>query len=134
QQPVDLGLKRIERRPHRPASIDRWLAAADRPADRVAMQPRPATDLALRQTLDEVQPTDLGPLLHPDHLGPPELALRRRAQAPKATGQHAQVAHFSTGAGGPVFTRRRHRAAKRRYRSGRHAIDRDAPITPRLTQ
>jgi hypothetical protein len=47
------------------------------------MQPCPPADLALRQTLDEVQSTDLGPLLHPDHLRPPELALRRRAQAPK---------------------------------------------------
>lgn len=45
--------------------MNRRLRAVDRPADRVAVQPRPAMDLALRQTLDEVQPTDLGPLLRP---------------------------------------------------------------------
>jgi hypothetical protein len=71
---------------------------ADRPADRVAMQPRPTPDLALREALDEVQPTDLGPLLHPDHLGPPELVLRTRAQAPKTTGRVLRW---------PTFNRRR---------------------------
>src|SRR4051794_3109370 len=78
------------------------------------MQPRPATDLALRQTLDEVQPTDLGPLLHPDHLGPPELAPRRRAQAPRATGRtlkwptfhSTQVDQFSPGADTELVDRR----------------------------
>jgi hypothetical protein len=40
------------------------------------MQTRPAMDLALRQLADEMQPPNLSPLLHPDHLGPPELALR----------------------------------------------------------
>ena len=70
------------------------------------MQARPPTNLALRQTLDEVQPTDLGPLLHPDHLDPPELALRKRAQTPRATGRTLkwptfhppQLAQFSPGA------------------------------------
>jgi hypothetical protein len=71
------------------------------------MQPRPPADLALRQALDEVQPTDLGPLLHPDHLGPPELALRRRAQLRTPPDDTLRVAHFSPGAGGPVFTQRR---------------------------
>ena len=35
------------------------------------MHPRPPPNLALRKTLDEVQPTDLGPLLHSDHLALP---------------------------------------------------------------
>ena len=106
EQPMDLVLEGIELGPRRRAAIDRRLVAVDRLADRVAMQPRPPTNLALRQALDEVQPTDLCPLLHPDHLGPPELALRKRAQAPRATGQHdrwptfhpAQVVQFSPGA------------------------------------
>ena len=62
------------------------------------MQPGPAMDLALRQPAHEVQPPDLRPLLHPDHLGPPELALRKRAQAPQTTGRPS---------GGPHFNRRR---------------------------
>jgi hypothetical protein len=78
-------LERIELRPHGRAAIVRRHVAADRLADRVAMQRGPQASLALRQALDEVQPTGLGPLLRPDHLGPPELALRRRAQARAAT-------------------------------------------------
>src|SRR3954469_9637172 len=85
------------------APINRRLAAVDRPADRVAMQPRPPANLALQQTLDEVQPTDLGPLLHPDHLGPPELVCAHgpRLRRPPdntpdwPTFHPAQVAQFS---------------------------------------
>jgi hypothetical protein len=40
------------------------------------MQPGATMDLALRQPAHEEQPPHLRPLLHPDHLGPPELALR----------------------------------------------------------
>src|SRR5436190_4190381 len=61
QQPVNLVLERIELRLRRRAPIDRRRAAVDRLADRVAMQPRPPTNLALRQALDEAQPTHLGP-------------------------------------------------------------------------
>ena len=39
----------------------------------------------------------LRPLLHSDHLGPPELALRKQAQVPRTTGR----------SGGPLFNRRR---------------------------
>jgi hypothetical protein len=54
------------------------------------MQPRPTMDLTLRELADEMQPPDLRPLLHPDHLGPPELAPRKRTQAPQTTGQPLQ--------------------------------------------
>ena len=92
------------------------------------MQARPPADLALRQALDEVQPTDLGPLLHPDHLGPPELALRRRAQAPRPPGQTlkwptfhpAQVAQSSPGADNLEELERP--AARQRSVSGAHDI------------
>ena len=47
--PVDLVLERLKLGPLRRPAIDRRLTAVDRPADRVAMQTRPATDLALRQ-------------------------------------------------------------------------------------
>ena len=95
---MDLVLERIELRARRRAPIDRRLIAVDRPADRVAMQPGPPMDLPHRQAAHEVQPPDLRPLLHPDHLGPPELALRKRAQDPQATGHRS---------GGPLFNRRR---------------------------
>ena len=70
------------------------------------MQPSAPVDLPLRQAAHEVQPPHLRPLLHSDHLSPPELALRTRAQATRATGhalrwptfQPAQVAQFSPGA------------------------------------
>jgi hypothetical protein len=81
QQPVDLVLERIKLRPARRPPIDRRRVAADRAADRVPVQPRPTMDLAHRQPAHEVQPPDLRPLLHPDHLGPPGLALRKRTQA-----------------------------------------------------
>jgi hypothetical protein len=80
QQSADLVLKRVElRAPGRPR-IARWRVAGDRPPDRLAMQPRLPTDLADRQPAHKAQPSDLCPLLHPDHPGPPRLALRTQAQ------------------------------------------------------
>ena len=55
-------------------------------------------DLALREPPDEMYATDLRPLLHPDHPGPPELALRKQAQAPRPT---------PSPQGGPLFNRLR---------------------------
>ena len=78
------------------------------------MQPSAAMNLPDRQATHEAQPPHLRPLLHSDHLGPPRLALRGRAEAPRTTG-HAQVVQISTGAGGPVFTRRRQSSAARRF-------------------
>src|SRR4051794_39930985 len=103
---MDLVLERIELRARPGPLIDRWTVTGDRPTDRLSMQPRPPVDLADPQALDEVQPTDLGPLLHPDHLGPPELAPRKRAQAQRPLGRPprwstfhpAQVVQFSPGA------------------------------------
>src|SRR4051794_12194001 len=77
------------------------------------MQPRPATDLALRQTLDEVQPTDLGPLLHPTTSVLPS---SRRADEPRLRGHRTnpevatfhptQVDQFSPGADTELVDRR----------------------------
>jgi hypothetical protein len=106
QQPMDLVLERVQLRARPRALVLRRLVALDRVADRVAMQPGAPVDLPLRQAAHEVQPPDLRPLLHSDHLGPPDLALRKRTQASEDH-RTLQVAHISTGAGGPVFTRRR---------------------------
>src|SRR4051812_12739133 len=103
---MDLVLERIELRARPRPFIDRRTVTGDRPTDRLSMQPRPPVDLADPQPLDEVQPTDLGPLLHPDHPGPPELAPRKRAQARRPLGhsprwstfQPAQVVQFSPAA------------------------------------
>ena len=69
------------------------------------MQPGAPMDLPDRQAAHEMQPPHLRPLLHSDHLGPPELALRKRTQAPRTPGrlrwssfQPAQVVQFSPGA------------------------------------
>jgi hypothetical protein len=71
QQPVDLILERIELRPPRPPRIARRRRRTQRPPDRLAMQPRPTTDLPDPQPLDEPHPTNLGPLLHADHPSSP---------------------------------------------------------------
>ena len=94
---MDLVLERIELRTRGRPRIARRLIARQRPPDRVAMQPGPAMNLPDRQAAHEVQPPDLRPLLHSDHPGPPELALRKRTQAPRTPGR----------SGGPVFNRRR---------------------------
>src|SRR5215211_4917276 len=97
QQLADLVLEHIELRACRRALVPRWPIAVDRVADRVAMQPRPAMDLPLRQTAHEVQPPHLRPLLHSDHLGPPELALRKTCPG--------NPDHRTSS--GPLFNRRR---------------------------
>src|SRR5215207_9406434 len=97
QPPADLVLERIQLRPRRRALVLRWLVAVDHAADRVAMQPRPAMDLPLRQAAHEVQPPHLRPLLHSDHLGPPELALRKTSPG--------NPDHRTSS--GPLFNRRR---------------------------
>jgi len=102
EQPVDLILKRIELRPARRAPIDRRLVAVNRSTDGVPMQPGPTVDLPHRQATHEVQPPDLRPLLHSDHLGPPRA--RSAQTSPGSAGhrttltwpkfQPAQVAQF----------------------------------------
>jgi hypothetical protein len=80
QQPVDLVLERIElRRPRRPL-IDRRRRGAQRPTDRLPMQPRSPADLPDRQPLDEPHPTDLRPLLHADHPSSPRSVDKDRAR------------------------------------------------------
>ncbi len=67
QQPVDLLPERLElRRPHRPP-VARRLARTQHPANGVAAVAAAADDLLDREPLDEIQATDLSPLLHPDH-------------------------------------------------------------------
>src|SRR5215207_5456390 len=97
EQPMDLVLKRIKLRTRRRPRIARRLIAPKRAADRLPVQPGPAMNLADRQAAHEVQPPHLRPLLHSDHLGPPELALRKRTQAPRTTGRSS----------GPLCNRRR---------------------------
>ena len=72
------------------------------------MQPRPPTDLPDPQPLHEMHPTDLRPLLHADHpLLLASVDTTEPASGPHRT--HTQVVQFSTGVGGPVFSRRRHK-------------------------
>src|SRR5215213_1463607 len=97
EQPVDLVLERIELRSRRRPRITRPVITPKRVADRLPVQARPAMDLPDRQAAHEMQPPHLRPLLHSDYLGPPELALRKRTQAPRTPGR----------SGGPVFNRRR---------------------------
>src|SRR4029077_12141511 len=44
-----------------------WRVVLDRAGDRVAMRSGQPVDRALGKLLDEVQPSDLSPLLHADH-------------------------------------------------------------------
>jgi hypothetical protein len=60
-------LERVQLRPRRRALIPRRRVALDRAGDRVAMRTRRPMNRALRALLDEVQPSDLSPLLHADH-------------------------------------------------------------------
>jgi hypothetical protein len=71
QQPVDLGLERIELRPHRRAPIDRRLVGPQRPADRVAIDPEPPRQLLDRDPANEVLAPQLGPPLHVQQPLPP---------------------------------------------------------------
>jgi hypothetical protein len=104
QQPVDFLLERIKLRHRREAPIDRRLVAGHGSSDRV-MQPRPAMDLALRQALDEVQPTKFQPTAPPR---PPRSSARSALTSRGSAGplddpqvahiSAAQVAQFSAGA------------------------------------
>ena len=81
------------------------------PPDRLAMQPRPSTDLSDRNTVDPVQPPNLYPLLHADYplSSPiekrsnegPAPAGRPRPRARWVTFRRAQVGHYSVGAHRP---------------------------------
>src|SRR5581483_12117198 len=84
----------------RPRVLRRHLAL-DRPRDRVAMDPGQLVDRPLRTLLHEVQPSDLGPLLHADHTPPPRpitLDQARLRDQPDTT---------DSAPGGPLFNRRR---------------------------
>lgn len=84
----------------RPRPADGPSAETQRAADRVAITPRTPPDLALRQTLDEVQPTDLGPTAPPR---PPRSSRARSAQTSPGS-----ESHRTPRPSGLVFTRRRH--------------------------
>ena len=111
QQPVDLVLERIELRPRRRPRIARRAVTPEGVADRFPVQAGASMDLPDRQAAHEMQPPHLRPLLHSDHLRPPELALRKR---PRLRGPpDDQAVQFSTSAGGPVFTRASQRRSPR---------------------
>jgi hypothetical protein len=105
QQPVDLVLERgpastPQARAHN-AAPRRWRSRCGSCRDAA----RSGDDLPDRQAAHEMQPPHLRPRLHSDHLGLPSslCANEPRLRRPP----NAQAVHFSTGAGGPVFTRRR---------------------------
>src|SRR5207248_997718 len=97
---TDPVLERIQLRPGRRPLVLRRRLALDRPGDRVAMRPGQPMDRALGALLDEVQPSDLSPLLHADHT----LLLARSQDQARVRDQ--PDASDST-PGGPVFNRRR---------------------------
>jgi hypothetical protein len=79
------------------------------------VQPRPPANLPDRQPLHEPHPTNLGPLLHADHPSSPDPIADDRARVgtqPDDT-EPARVGQFSTGVGGPVFSRRRQHPRRR---------------------
>src|SRR5450755_4660235 len=132
QQLVDLLPEPVELRPPRRPRIRRRRRRAQRPTDRLAMQPRPPPDLPDRQPLNQPHPTDLRPLLHADHPILPASIDDDRARLRTQPDDTARprVGQFSTGVGGPVSSRRRHvrrtgrtdAVAKRRSRNGQHAL------------
>ena len=105
--------ERIKLRPGRPAPVPRRLTRRQHPRDRLACQPRPATDLPRRHPVNPVHPPHHRPLLHADQSF--LLADRNRSsEGQRPAGQHrpsAEVAYFSTGADGTVFNRRPHLGA-----------------------
>jgi hypothetical protein len=103
------GSKLARRSARRPRPIARRLRRRQRPTDRVAMNARPAVDLALRKALHVLHPPDLRPLLHakqtflrvsidrssPDH-GPGRTDPRPPRRWPRI--RPAQAAQYSGGA------------------------------------
>jgi hypothetical protein len=67
EQPLDLGLERIELRAARPARVPRRHTRAQRRPDRVAREPGPPGQLLDRDATNEMLPPKLSPLLHTDH-------------------------------------------------------------------
>src|SRR5215218_7472944 len=92
------------------ADVARWLIAPQRPADRVAPEPRAPLQLADRDAADEVQPAQLRPSLHPNHVLPPGARSMIEPQAPDQIGRSPPAPDpgpFSTGTAGSVFSRNR---------------------------
>src|SRR6202012_5737527 len=105
----DPVLEQIQLRPRLRPRIPRRLSGRQRPPDRLAMQPRPPTDLPDRELLAPRQPPDLRPLLHVDHTAFLLADRHRSDEGPDPAGQHrpharwvtfqpAQVEQYSTGA------------------------------------
>lgn len=67
EQLPNLGLHRIDHRPAGGALILRRLVRGQGPAHRVAPDPQPARDRLDRHLLRPMKPTDLRPVLHPQH-------------------------------------------------------------------
>ncbi len=63
---LDPSFQRIELRYARWPLVPRRHLALECATNRVAMPPRPTMNLTNRDTLDPMQPPDLGPLLHAD--------------------------------------------------------------------
>src|SRR5437899_2152089 len=106
---MDLVAERVKLgRPRRPP-VPRRPSRAQRAPDRVAAVAGAPHDLLDRQPLHEVQATDLGPLLHPDHtplLAPN--ATTKRGSPPTRTAPAAPPGgQLSTGVRGSVLNRRR---------------------------
>ena len=79
------------------------------------MQPRPPANLPYRQPLNEPHPPNLRPLLHTDHPSSPDPIDDDRARL-ETPPDDTRVVQFSTGVGGPVFSRRRHGLRVLRWR------------------
>ena len=91
--------------PRRPLIARRNLTL-DRPPDRVAMQPRPAMDLPNREPTHEVQPPNLSPFLHTDHLSSRARSPRTSpgSQTPGRLLPTPQGVHFQPAEGGESST------------------------------
>jgi hypothetical protein len=99
QKLPDPRLERIHRRPRRPALVLRRAVARQSRPHRVPRNPQRPRDHLDRQVLRPMQPADFSPILHCEHLSPPDS--HRRARRFPREGQ------FPTVVTGSVFTRRR---------------------------
>lgn len=115
EQPMDLGFEEVELRGRRRPRVLRRLSARDRAADGLAMQPGAPGELANRDPLDEVQTPQLCPLLHDQHVLPPDPIWTSPGQG--ASGRRGQGPR-----GGSPFNRRQRRAVFRRRRQANTSL------------
>lgn len=110
EQAMNLVLEWIELRGRARPRVLRRLGTSERPAHGLAMQAEAPGELADPDVLAEVQTPQLGPLLHDQHVLPPDPIWTSPGQGGSGgrSGDVAGVGHLSTAVRGAVLERRRH--------------------------